>query len=215
MVMGLSLAAACRRIKPDSQPISDGTAACEMSASMVRARRASSCMRRTSASARVETLLAADPVRRTRRPGCGRRGRRRSRTGGPRAAAHHCRRSGGGRSSRRRRRPRRARRPRGPRRCRAAARTRRSRRMLAVGKPKVRPRFSPWRTSPCTNQRWPRSAFAAAMSPRSSAARTAPDEIEAPPEVTGGTMTQAQPLSRQSASSSAGVPWRPLPKWKS
>ena len=46
-------------------------------------------------------------------------------------------------------------------------------------------------------------------------ARTAPDEIEAPPEVTGGTMTQAQPFSRQSASRRAGVPWRPLPKWKS
>ena len=100
----VSLAAACRRIKP------------ELSADQRRRPRPANVGQQRPRAARV-LLHAARRAprrsrnaprrgssRRTRPQRCGRRGRRRSRTGGPRAAARHCRRSGGGRSSRRRRR---------------------------------------------------------------------------------------------------------------
>ena len=99
----------------------------------------------------------------------------------------------GGRSSRRRRAGAPPTAP-APHRCRAAARTVGSRRMLAVGKPSSRPRFSPWLTSPARTS----DARAARSPPRSrpaaSAARTAPDETGAPPSLTGGTMSTAKPV---------------------
>ncbi len=118
----------------------------------------------------AELHLRPDELDQRRRAGPCRRGRPRSRTGGPRNSPAACRRSDGGRGWRRRcamcRRPARARHRRRSAACRCSPSA-----TLAVGKPMVRPRWSPSSTTPSISQEWPRSSDRLAAPSRRAAPR--------------------------------------------